>query len=63
MRMKREDHRRAYFVAALLSTQTKEPVTPDMLYEPLWYSSEEIEKRKNERLLRDHETLKKEFGL
>lgn len=61
MRLKQEDQRRAYFVSALVSTQTKEPVTMADLYDPLWYSPEEVEKRKNERLKNENAVIMKEF--
>lgn len=62
-RQKMEDQRRAYFVSLLMSTQTKEPVKMNDIYEPLWYSLDEIKARHNNQAKQEHEELKKEFGL
>jgi len=59
--LKQEDYRRSYFVSALLSTQTKNPVTADQLYEPLWYTQEEIDKRHQGNADKERERFLDEF--
>lgn len=62
-RIKSQDQRRAYFVSLLMSMHTKEPVKMESIFEPLWYSEDEIKARHNDVAKADHETLKKEFGI
>ena len=47
-RRKDEDYRRAYFVSLLMNPHLKEPITPEQIYDPLYYTAEEIEKKKNQ---------------
>ena len=63
VRLQAEDQRRAYFVSLLMSTQTKEPVKMEDIYEPLWYTQEEIKARHEAKSKADHDKLKEEFGL
>lgn len=57
-RRKDEDYRRAYFVSLLMNPHLKEPITPEQIYDPLYYTAEEIEKKKNQQAKADAEYFK-----
>lgn len=42
-----EDYRRSYFVAMLINPHLKDPMSPDQIFDPLYYTAEEIEEKKN----------------
>ena len=44
---KDEDYRRSYFVSLLMNPHLKEPVTPEQIFDPLYYTADEIEEKKN----------------
>lgn len=46
-RRKDEDYRRSYFVSMLMNPHLKEPVTPEQLYDPLYYTADKIKEKKN----------------
>lgn len=46
-RRKDEDYRRAYFVSLLMNPHLKEPITPEQIYDPLYYTPDEIREKKN----------------
>lgn len=46
-RRKDEDYRRSYFVAMLMNPHLKEPIRPEQIFDPLYYTAEEIDDKKN----------------
>lgn len=46
-RRRDEDYRRSYFVAMLINPHLKDPMSPDQIFDPLYYTAEEIEEKKN----------------
>lgn len=46
-RRRDEDYRRSYFVAMLINPHLKDPMCPDQIFDPLYYTAEEIEEKKN----------------
>lgn len=46
-RRKDEDYRRSYFVAMLINPHLKDPISPDQIFDPLYYTAEEIKEKKN----------------
>jgi len=61
------DQRRAYFVSWIVNTQVKDPVNPIDIFEPLYYSPEEADERKDKRKYqakkKEKTELLKTFGL
>lgn len=47
-RRRDEDYRRSYFVAMLINPHLKDPMSPDQIFDPLYYTAEEIEEKKNQ---------------
>ena len=46
-RRKDEDYRRSYFVSLLMNPHLKEPISPEQIFDPLYYTAEEIKEKKN----------------
>ena len=46
-RRKDEDYRRSYFVAMLMNPHLKEPISPEQIFDPLYYTADEIKEKKN----------------
>lgn len=46
-RRRDEDYRRSYFVAMLINPHLKDPMSPDQIFDPLYYTAKEIEEKKN----------------
>ena len=46
-RRRDEDYRRSYFVAMLINPHLKDQMSPDQIFDPLYYTAEEIEEKKN----------------
>lgn len=60
-RRKDEDYRRSYFVSLLMNPHLKEPVTPEQIFDPLYYTVDEIKEKKN-RQAEDEAEYFKSFG-
>ena len=60
-RRKDEDYRRSYFVSLLMNPHLKEPVTLEQIFDPLYYTADEIKEKKN-RQAEDEAEYFKSFG-
>lgn len=60
-RRKDEDYRRSYFVSLLMNPHLKEPISPEQIFDPLYYTAEEIKEKKN-RQAEDEAEYFKSFG-
>lgn len=60
-RRKDEDYRRAYFVSLLMNPHLKEPISPEQIFDPLYYTADEIKEKKN-RQAKDEAEYFKSFG-
>lgn len=54
-RNKDADRKRAYLTTWIVNPHLKEPVKPDDIFNPMYYSAEEIEKMKQEKAKSDLE--------
>ena len=52
-RRKDEDMRRSYFTAMLMNPHLKEPIDPQDIFKPLYYTQEEIDRQKQEKAQED----------
>lgn len=57
-RRKDEDFRRSYFTAMIMSPHLKEPVNPQDLFNPLYYTQDEIRAMKEKQAMEDVEYFK-----
>ena len=46
-RRKDEDYRRSYFVSMMMNPHLKEPIRPEQIFDPLYYTADEIKEKKN----------------
>lgn len=60
-RRKDEDYRRSYFVSLLMNPHLKEPISPEQIFDPLYYTADEIKEKKN-RQAEDEAEYFKSFG-
>lgn len=60
-RRKDEDYRRSYFVSLLMNPHLKEPISPEQIFDPLYYTADEIKEKKN-RQAEDEAEYFKNFG-
>ena len=60
-RRKDEDYRRSYFVSMMMNPHLKEPISPEQIFDPLYYTAEEIKEKKN-RQAEDEAEYFKSFG-
>lgn len=57
-RRKDEDYRRSYFVAMLMNPHLKDPVSPEQIFNPLYYTADELNEKKNQQAEEDLEYFK-----
>lgn len=57
-RRRDEDYKRSYFVSIMMSLHLEEPISPDKIFNPLYYTKEEIEKMEGDSAAKDIEYFK-----
>ena len=57
-RQKEEDRKRAYLVTWMVNPHLEKPIKPDDVFDPMYYSPEELEKKKQEKMQADLEYFK-----
>ena len=58
-RRKDEDFRRSYFTAMLMNPHLEKPISPQTIFNPLYYSPDEIKKMQDEKKQADIEYFKR----
>lgn len=55
VRQKDEDYKRSYFVSMIMRPHLQEPVSPDKIFNPLYYTKEEVEEMEGDQAAKDAE--------
>lgn len=52
-RQKDADYKRSYFVSMLMNPHLQEPISPEKIFNPLYYTKEEVEKMEGDKAAED----------